>query len=114
MLLGQATWDKEMITLDEAIQGTTTKKTITIEELQRNVDFFKDGIGNRYQLQLTGDTDECGHDEYALVNIHAAHTVYYVYAHDDITVYTDNEKNICSVFLQRVQYFPYIEKAIML
>ncbi|AYD82410.1 hypothetical protein HOU35_gp002 [Acinetobacter phage vB_AbaM_B09_Aci05] len=103
-----------MITLDEAIQGTTTKKTITIEELQRKVDFFKDGLGNRYQLQLTGDTDQHGHDEYALVNIFADHTVCYVYVNDDISVYIDNEKNICSVFMQRVQYFPYVEKPIVL
>jgi len=103
-----------MTTLDQAIQGTTTKKTITIEELQRNVDFFKDGIGNRYQLQLTGDVDAYDNDEYALVNIHTGHNVFYVCANDDITVYTDNEKNICSVFIACVQYFPYIEKAIML
>lgn len=104
-----------MTTLDQAIQGTVTKKTTSIREIQKFADFFKDGQGNRYTLQMTGETDDNGNDEYALYRDHHFKPQgINVYDNTMLEVVHDYGKNTCFIVYDALHLYPYIEKPVML
>lgn len=92
-----------------------SKSTVTIRELLKFSSFFKDGQGNRYTLQMTGDTDNDGNDEYSLHRDHHHNPIgLYVYDNEEVTLVSYHAKNTCYVVINNIDLYPYIEKPVML
>ncbi|QIW91663.1 hypothetical protein vBAbaMD22_150 [Acinetobacter phage vB_AbaM_D22] len=104
-----------MATLDQAVNGTVENKLIQLREVMKYSSFFKDGLGNRYTLQMNGETDKDGNDEYELYRDHYHNPIgLCVYDNTDILVVSDHGKNISYIVLNGLHLYPYIEKSVML
>lgn len=104
-----------MATLDQAVNGTVENNTITVRDLQKYTSFFKDGQGNRYTLQMTGETDEHGNDEYALYRDHYHNPQgINVYDNTKLTVIQNHGNNTSYIIYDALHLYAYIEKPVML
>lgn len=95
-----------MTTLNQAVNGELVKGTIVLSQIIRETDFFMDDIGNRYSLQMSGDADIDGNDEYALHDCIGGILGYII--ESDMMDYTvDCAKNITKVRICGLWLLPY-------
>ncbi|HCM0334822.1 TPA: hypothetical protein N2638_004539 [Salmonella enterica] len=95
-----------MATLNQAVNGELLKGTIVLSEIIRVTDFFMDDIGNRFTLQMTGDADIDGNDEYALHDYENGILGHII--ESDMMDYTvDCAKNITKVRICGLWLLPY-------
>ncbi|AZF88564.1 hypothetical protein TAC_0176 [Acinetobacter phage TAC1] len=95
-----------MTTLNQAVNGELVKGTIALSQIIRESDFFMDDIGNRYSLQMSGDADIDGNDEYALHDC-KGHIFGYIIESDMMDYTVDCAKNITKVRICGLWLLPY-------
>lgn len=95
-----------MTTLDQAVNGTVFKGELPLSKVLRESDFFMDDLGNRFTMQMTGDTDIDGIDEYALHDYEGG-TLGYVIESDMVAYTVDCAKNITKVLICGLWLLPY-------